>query len=389
MNKKILLITAVLIATIAAVGLYFFKGVSLGNEEMVQQKKKKPPRTVSVMKMAPSSIGQTLGLTGSVEPYRLARLASPAEGPVASIRVREGDQVKKGEKLAAIGRKKGLDAEILSLKEELKKEEENLNRTRTLVANQALPGEQLDQARTEYEKVRARLVKAMETAGDYTLCAPWEGVISRVNVKDGEFVAPRAIILEMYDPASLVIRAAVPEAHAAKAAVGMAVRVTIDAFSGDPVPGHISRVYPYLDTELRTRTIEISLNETASGVVSLLPGMFARLDLVLNKDDAALTIPVNALVKTKKGKTVFVFDNGKAVARLVTTGIEQGDRIQITSGVQEGDSVIVEGNEKLKDRTPVRLAGQNQSNGSKNKGNTKIGEKISGEQSGRTKGIAK
>jgi len=361
MRKRIFLIRLI-IGALAATGIVCFHGVVFGKAETKQRGKQKQPPKVRVVTIETSTISETLELTGSVEPYRVARLASPAEGPVDSIRVREADRVKAGEALVSIGRKKGVDALIISLREELKKEADNLDRTRQLVENEALPGEQLDQARAAYEKVHALLIKAEETARDYIITAPWAGVVSRVNVKEGEFVAPRTALLEMYDPASLVIRAAVPEKHAARATVGMGVDVRLDAYHDDRIQGRIERVYPYLDSRLRTRTIEIVLDKS----VKLLPGMFARLKVLLKSEGDAVTVPVEALVSKPKGRVIFVVEGGKAAARVVKTGIEAGNRIQILSGIRSGDKVIVAGNEKLKNGATVRLAGAEKSGKGKN-----------------------
>jgi membrane fusion protein (multidrug efflux system) len=282
---------------------------------------------------------------------------------VVDVRVREADRVTTGESLLSIGRKKAIDALIVSLREELKKEEDNLSRTRQLVESQALPGEQLDQARAAYEKVRALLIKAEETALDYIIKAPWAGVVSQVKVKEGEFVAPRAVLLEMYDPASLVIRASIPERHAAEIPAGMRVDVRLDAYPDTVIPGRIERVYPYLDSRLRTRTVEIALDKS----VNLLPGMFARLTLSLERAEDVVVVPLEALVSTPKGQVVFVFEEGKATARTVKTGIEADNRIEIISGIQSGDKVIVAGNEKLKNGADVRLAGDGKSGNGKNK----------------------
>jgi membrane fusion protein (multidrug efflux system) len=268
------------------------------------------------------------------------------------IRVREGDIVKHGDALLAIGRKKGADALIVSLQEELKKEEDNLRRVRQLVEFEALPGEQLDQARSVCENVRAQLVKAEETLRDYVISAPWNGVASRLLVKEGEFVAPRAPLLEMYDPASLVILAAVPEKHATKVTTELRVDVRLDAYPGEIMEGRIERIYPYLDPRLRTRTIEISLDKS----IDLLPGMFARLKVRMQKIDDAVVVPVGALIERPKGRIVFVVEDGKAVARSVETGIEEDNVIQIVSGVQPGDKIIIAGHEKLKNGTAVSLA---------------------------------
>jgi membrane fusion protein (multidrug efflux system) len=364
MNKQTVLIILI-IGVLAVAGIFFIRGVSPSGESEANpsNNQKKPPR-VRAIAATEAAISSGLELTGSVAPYRVARLASPAEGPVADIRVREADRVKAGDSLLFIGRKKGADALITSLREELKKEEDNLSRTRQLVESEALPGEQLDQARSAFEKVHAQLVRAEETARDYAIYAPWEGVVSRVNVKEGEFVAPRAVLLEIFDPASLVILAAVPEKHAAEVTAGMRVDVRLDAYPGDVMQGRIERVYPYLDSRLRTRTMEITLEKP----IDLLPGMFARLNVLLKNIDDAVIVPLEALVTTPKGQVVFVVEDGKAVARAVKTGIEADNRIQLVSGVQPGDKVIIAGNEKLKSGMDVSLAKDEKSGMGKNKG---------------------
>jgi membrane fusion protein (multidrug efflux system) len=352
MKRRTVLITLIL-GTLAVVGLFLVRTFASDKPEARHPPKRKPPPVVEVTTVSKTTLSHGLELTGSVEPYRVARLASPAEGPVLDIRVREGDRAKTGDELLSIGRKKGVDALIDSLREELKKEQDNLRRTRQLVESEALPAEQLDQCRTDCEKIRAQLVKTEETARDYTVEAPWEGVISRLFVKDGQFVAPRAPLLEMYDPSSLVIRAAAPEKHAAGIAVNMPVEIRLDAYPGCILKGRVERVYPYLDPRLRTRTMEIVLDEP----VDLIPGMFARLKVLLKTVKEAVTVPAEALVTMPKGQVAFVLEDGKAVRRPVETGIEDGNRIQIITGIRPGEKVIVAGNEKLKDGTAVRLAG--------------------------------
>ncbi len=364
MKKKILLTASLFTGTLAAAGIVYLYGLLPEKAETAQPARQKEAPLVGIITVAPARISEAVELTGSVEPYRVARLASPAEGPVAQIRVREADRVEKGETLASIGRTKGIDASIASLEEELKKEEDNLGRIRQLVEIDALPGEQLDQASAAYEKVRALLVNAEERALDYVITAPWAGVISSVNVTEGEFVAPRVVLLEMYDPATLVIRASVPETHAADVRAGMPVEVRLDAYPDARVQGRIQRIYPYLDPRLRTRTMEIVLDEP----VRILPGMFARLEVLFKSEDNAVAVPLEALVDTPEGRAVFLFEDGKAVTRAVETGMEKGNRVQIVAGIRPGDRVIVSGNEKLKNGAEVRIAGGEQPGAAKNKG---------------------
>jgi RND family efflux transporter MFP subunit len=128
--------------------------------------------------------------------------------------------------------------------------------------------------------------------------------------------------------------------------------------------GRIERVYPYLDSRLRTRTMEITLEKP----IDLLPGMFARLNVLLKNIEDAVIVPLEALVTTPKGQVVFVVEDGKAIARAVKTGIEADNRIQLVSGVQPGDKVIIAGNEKLKDGVEVSLAVDEKSGMGENKG---------------------
>ncbi len=336
---------------IALAIIIFLSGCGENKEASESASAKKNIPRVKAVKVAPSFISKTIELTGSVVPYRVAALSSPAEGPVAGLRVREGDRVSAGEVLLTIGRKMGVEASIVSLREELKKEEDNLKRVRQLVESEAIPSEQLDQAKAAYEKVLALLVKAEETANDYIITAPWPGVVSSVNVKDGQFVSPRTALLEIYDPASMVINTEVPEDYSTEIIRGIAVEVRLDAYPGKIFNGKIERVYPYLDSQMRTRRVEVNIEKS----VNLLPGMFARLKAMLETFEDAITVPSEALINTKKGITAFVIEDNKAVSRIVSTGIESGNSVQILSGIKAGDSVIVSGNDKLKEGMEVGL----------------------------------
>ncbi len=132
----------------------------------------------------------------------------------------------------------------------------------------------------------------------------------------------------------------------------MRVDVSLDAYPDNIIPGMIERVYPYLDSRLRTRNVEIALDKS----VNLLPGMFARLTLSLKNAEDVVVVPLEALVDTPKGRVVFLFEDGKATSRMVETGIEADNQIEIISGIRVGDKVIVAGNEKLKNGADVRIA---------------------------------
>jgi len=351
MKKPVLVLASLLATAITFLGPWQAGGQEKGKEEA---QKAKPLPMVAVQKAEVAPISRTLELTGTATPTRQARLASPGEGPIQNCRVREGDQVKRGERLVTIGRSGAAAAQVTAMAESVKEQEAELNRTKILVQSGAVPGSQLDTARAKYEGARALLAKARESAGDYSVAAPWDGVVSKVLVKDGDFVAPRAPLVEMYDPNSLVIRLAVPEAQSTMVFKGLPVKVQLDAYPGKSFEGKISLVYPDLDTRMRTRTAEVKLDAP----VALIPGMFARLQLVLETVAEAVAVPGDAVLVLPNGsKVAYVLKDGKAQRRVVKTGLEAGGQVQIVSGVQPGETVVTAGNEKLKDGMEVKAQG--------------------------------
>ena len=257
----------------------------------------------------------------------------------------------KGQTLLNLGRREGATALVTSLNEDLKKEEDNLARTRRLVDIGALPGEQLDIAKANAIRARAQLAKAQETTQDYAVVAPWPGIVSKMKVRDGDFVAPRAPLAELYDPTSLIVRLAVPEQEAAGLTLGMQAEVRLDAYPGKTYGGSITRLYPYLDSRTRTRITEITLTDPPV----LLPSMFARANLVKETIADAITVPVYSLVAAPGGGfAAFVVQEGKAVRRKVETGIEVEGRMRVLDGLEAGDKLIIAGQEKLKDGAAVK-----------------------------------
>lgn len=320
----------------------------------------KPLPVVKVETVRAATLSKTMALTGSVAPSRTARMASPAEGPVEvcetqNCMVREGDRVTQGQVLMQIGRKKAAEAQLAAARQVLNEQEAEFRRLEQLVRAGAIPGSELDAARSRCETARAELTKIRESNEDYVVKAPWDGVVFRVHVTEGDYVAPRMPLIEIFDPESLVVKLAVPEAQSTEVNEGTPVRVQLDAHVGGTFTGKISRVYPQLDERMRTRTVEAALDDP----VDLIPGMFARVEVILARYPDAVTVPAEALRVNAAGeKTVFVLHNGKALGRKVQTGIEEAGRVQITTGVQAGDRVVVAGNETLTDGAAVKAQGE-------------------------------
>lgn len=198
----------------------------------------------------------------------------------------------------------------------------------------------------------ARLALARAHLAECVIAAPFDGVITAVEVRPGDLAVPRSPLLGMYDPGSLVVRFAVSEAHAAAVRPGLPLEVTFDALGGLAFGAVVSRVYPELDAAMRTRTVEAKL----AGPAEIVPHMFARLQLELERAADAVLVPAEAVLTAPDGERyVFVVDQGRARRRILVPGIEQEDAIQALDGLEPGELVVVAGQAALRDGQPVRL----------------------------------
>ncbi|MFH1616381.1 MAG: efflux RND transporter periplasmic adaptor subunit [Planctomycetota bacterium] len=347
--KKLLLAITIIVAAIV-----LFSGCRKKASEQSAKSQKVP--AVKVIAAIEGSISKTLELTGSVTATKVARMGSPAEGPIMQCQVREGDNVTAGQVLLTIGRKKAADALVQAAQDSLTREQEELKRITKLVDSGAIAAEELETANLKVSRARAELSKALESVEDYQIEAPWDGVVSKVFITDGYYVAPRESLVEIYDPTSTVIEFAIPESQAAIVHKGMLVEVELDAYPGQQLKGEITRIYPELNRQTRTRTAEAVI--IYNDGISLLPGMFTRIRLVLETVKDAVLIPDKAIVlNTKNEPTAFVIIEEKAEARKLKLGLEKKLMVQIVEGIKPGEMVVVEGNEKLKKGAAVKVIG--------------------------------
>ncbi len=316
------------------------------------QPNRKSAAPVQVARVQKRDLSNAVTYTGSVEPVRVARMASPAEGPVVECLVREGDRVQAGQRLARVGRSRIADTALAAAQEEFSRQKAEFGRVKQLVASGSLPGEQLDVARAGLKRAEAQ-VAAMETGkADYDIASPWPGIVSEVWIAEGDYVAPRAPLVEIFDPASLLVRFSVPERDLPSIQTGLKVQVTLDAYPGRVVPAEIVRVFPGLDPATRTVTVEAELREA----VRLWRGLFARVTVPLRTVKNALVVPDSALLVLPDGAAVvFVAAGGQASRRKVRVALEAGEWLAIEDGIAEGEMIVVRGHESLKDGLPVQV----------------------------------
>jgi membrane fusion protein (multidrug efflux system) len=87
----------------------------------------------------------------------------------------------------------------------------------------------------------------------------------------------------------------------------------------------------------------------------LIPGAFARVKIVLGKNENTLMIPNNSIVPQGRKKLIYLFKNNKAISTEITTGVRDSTNIQVLTGLNKGDTVITTGLLFLRPNSDVKI----------------------------------
>jgi RND family efflux transporter MFP subunit len=349
---------------------------------------------VQVVSPERQSIHRRRTLPAGVEPFEAVRLHAKVAGYLADIRVDIGDRVRKGETLAVIevpemaAERPVLEAELAEAKAQLGKAEAAnqlqraiYERSRALRARGSITEQDLEQARAEHAaaaaevalarariaSVRAR-VQRLETLLAYaTITAPFEGVVTE------RFVHPGALIRVATASSSVapiitvqradVVRAitAVPESDVPFVDRGDPATLVVRALPERTFAAAVTRAADALDPATRTMRVEVDVPNPDG---ALRPGMYGELSLDLDQRPGVLTLPATAVMNDKGQTVVYVVGGGTAHKVAVTTGAEDGGRIEIRAGLDGTEQVVAEGGGALSDGTPVRVVEAGASGGS-------------------------
>lgn len=218
-------------------------------------------------------------------------------------------------------------------------------------------------ARTTIERERATLKIAQTNLDNTRITAPFSGYISARNLYAGAAVSSQAAgtsnssvgILVLQDLAIVKVPIEVLERDISRVRVGSVARVLVDAYPGKVFEARATRIVHALDPRARTLGVEM---EVANRDLLLKPGMYARVELVIDRHPGALLVPGEAISTDGDSSAVFVVDKG-VVGRLpVTTGESEGTLVEIVKGLTGDEQVVIEGKELVRPGQRVRAEGR-------------------------------
>jgi RND family efflux transporter MFP subunit len=290
-------------------------------------------------------------ITGNLEPLERVEVRARIEGDIDNVYVREGQHVTQGQLLARFravneaSDTRSAEADVTSARTDLATANWNLDQTRDLFKEGAVPERDVKTAEQEAAAAAARLAAAQArlsssatTLTDTRVLAPLSGTIETRTVAPGEHVNRAAPLFTVVRTDVLELAATVPGRAADEVTTGQAVRFTA---GGRQYEGRVARVSPTITPGSRSVTLYAQV-PNANGFLK--GGTFASGEVVIRTVDSAVVVPLTG-VREMPDKSSFVWRirDGALERAVVSTGIRDETRgvAEITAGLAAGDQIVV------------------------------------------------
>ena len=342
------------------------------------------PMTVELAAVKRGNMSESLSVVGNLIGAATIEAVPKVAGRLETVTVRLGDRVSRGQRLAKVEDREIIQqvrqaqasfdvsaATVRQREADLKLAQTNLDRSRSLFDRQLIPRQTfddtdaryqaaiaaLDLARAQYAQAQARLDELNINLANTEITSPVTGFIGKRVLDPGAWVTPNSAFISVVDIGVVRMVANIVEKDLRRITQGMKSDVTVDAYPGETFNGRIAHVAPVLDPATRTAQIEV---EVPNPNYRLKPGMYAKVDFVVEHKENILVVPANAVIDVRGQKGVFLPDEGDvAKFKPVTIGMSQPDRIEIVDGIAEGTRVVTTGAAALREGDRIVLLGQN------------------------------
>lgn len=331
-------------------------GMVLSNNKAKSEAKVKAiverPFTVSVTRATTTDIGDSLVFIGSITPDREVAIASETMGKIRSISAELGSYKGRGAVIATVdGELKR--AAVMAAEANYEKARKDLERFQQVQVENALPDQQIDNARLAVQLAEANLITARRQLRDTRITAPFSGVITARSAEVGTMVQPCMVIATLVDVSTLKVRLNVPEKDIVTIRVGDDVTVTTDVHPGTIFGGRVSNIGVRGD-DAHTYPVDVTISNRAG--TPLKSGMFTRVRFRGASTRPALTIPRAAIVGSVKSPKVYVLAGKTVKLRSIGIGEQSGSDVEVLSGLKEGETVVLSGHNNLRDGMTVEVA---------------------------------
>ena len=286
-----------------------------------------------------SLLNDEIEALGNIEASESIIVTSKVTEVVTSINFDDGQSVTKGQLLVQL-RDAEQRAQLRIADVNLKNNERELNRIKTLVEEQSVAELEQDRLQTEIDTAKANRDSALADLKDRQIKAPFDGVLGLRQISVGSLVTPGDEITTLDNISTLKLNFTVPERYLQVLKPGKVVEASSVAYPGDVFKGVVKSIDTRVDPVTRAVVVRALLKNPEA---KLLPGMLMKIDLI-KETKKALVIPESAVIPRQNRQYVYVVNSdNEVVQKQVEIGLRKLGIVEVVDGLNEGEKVITRG----------------------------------------------
>lgn len=334
-----------------------------------------PPTVVTAATVERAEWETTLAAIGTLEAAQGVVVTADVPGRVTRLNFEGGENVEAGALL--VEQETATEtAELSAAESDLLLAESNLSRVSRLFRDRVVSRAELDSAQSVASAAQARVDSIASSLEKKQILAPFSGRLGLKLVDVGQDLAQGVAIVSLQRVDPMLVNFSMPQQSLAVIEPGLQVRVSTDAVPDRVFNGTITALDTQVNDVTRTVRVQATLDSTAAGDdYTLLPGMFARVEVVLPDTRSVTMVPLTSVSFATFGDSVFVLDEPpepaedappgpppqagpdglSALQQFVQLGERRGDFVEVTRGLEPGQQVAKDGVFKLRNGAAIDI----------------------------------
>ncbi len=324
-----------------------------------------------------TTISKEITFSGKVYAHKEVTILPEVPGKVVNINGHLGTRVKEGSVLFTLNKediqkqvsqaKKSVDlakANYERTKESIENARVNLERTKELYEQGAVSKNQYEQAqlaasstsldavKAQYEQAKVGYDQALDSLRDTSVKSPISGIISQVNIEEGEMASSAQPAMTIIDMDRVYVEINVTENIINDLYLEQEVVLELPAINNDDFTGKIDRLSPAADSRTQLYSVRIYI-ENDDHIIK--PGMFAQIRLNTETREDIIGIKSESVIEKDGKMVVYVVEDDKALEKEVVIGLDTGTYVEIVEGLTEGENIIVKGQNYVENDSIVKV----------------------------------
>jgi membrane fusion protein, multidrug efflux system len=325
---------------------------------------------VAVIYPDAGALTATIELPGRLEAYYRAPIFARVNGYLKNWSADIGARVKAGDVIAEIDAP-DLDQQLLQARADLtnqqasaKLSEVTLARRKTLIASNFVSMQEIDERTADLSNKNAAVnssqanVERLEALAGYKkITVPFDGIVTARNTDVGALInagggsSPPMFIIS--DIKKLRVYVNVPQSYVPSVKIGGKAMISVPEYPTRTFDATVEASSQAVDVNSGATQMQLGLDNSAG---ELMPGGFANVKLILQRDTGPLHVPASALVFDQKGlRVATVTPDNKILFKPVTIARDLGRDIELAGGITLDDRVISTPPDGIVDGDPVRV----------------------------------